>query len=189
MGQHQRQRGGTRARLVDEVNTPSTDQIQVIRPYKGGHELALARWGFVPAGMGAAALKKYAMFNARGETLSESRAFGPAFRTQRCVVPLSAFYEWPTVDGKKRKTRLSRPDGLPLLVAGLWNRCEGKGGTVESCTLVTRPPTSNLLSVHDRMPALLLSKDLETWLHGTPEEAQTAALTSWQIGILSVQAA
>lgn len=142
-----------------------TDQIQLIRPGDGGHELVSARWGFIPAGMGAAELRKYAMFNARAETLTEGRAFGPAFQNQRCVVPMSAFYEWPVVDGKKWKTRLSRPDGLPLLVAGLWNRCEGSGGTVESCTLVTRPPTSDLLSVHDRMPALL-SRDLETWFHG-----------------------
>jgi putative SOS response-associated peptidase YedK len=166
-----------------------TDQIQLIRPADGGHELALARWGFVPAGMGAAELKKYAMFNARVETLTESRVFGLAFQGQRCVVPMSAFYEWPTVDGKKQKTRMSRPDGLPLLVAGLWNRCEGSEGTTESCTLVTRPPTPDLLSVHDRMPALLLSKDLKAWFHGTPDEAQEAARNSWPNGVLSVQAA
>ena len=70
-----------------------TDQIQLIRPAEGGHELVSARWGFVPAGMGTVELKKYAMFNARIETLSESRAFGPAFQTQRCVIPLLAFYE------------------------------------------------------------------------------------------------
>ena len=166
-----------------------TDQIQLIRPAEGGHELVSARWGFVPAGMGTVELEKYAMFNARIETLSESRAFGPAFQTQRCVIPLSAFYEWPTVDGKKIKTRMSRPDGLPLLVAGLWNRCEGREGVVESCNIVTRPPTPDLLSVHDRMPALLLSKDLKTWFHGTTDEAKEAALTSWQTGLLSVQAA
>ena len=166
-----------------------TDQVQVIRPAEVGHELVSARWGFVPVGMGTAELKKYAMFNARVETLSESLAFGPAFRTQRCVIPLSAFYEWPTVDGKKQKTRMSRPDGLPLLVAGLWNRCERKEGVVESCTLVTRPPTPDLLSVHDRMPALLLIKDLKTWFHGTTEEAKEAALTSWRPGVLTVQAA
>ena len=143
----------------------------------------------MPAGLGAAELKKYAMFNARIETLRESRAFGPAFQTQRCVIPLASFYEWPSVDGKKIKMRMSRPDGLPLLVAGLWNRCEGSEGVVESCMLVTRPPTADLLSVHDRMPALLLSKDLPAWLQGTPEEAQTAALTSWRPGVLQVQAA
>ena len=69
------------------------------------------------------------------------------------------------MDGKKIKTRMSRPDGLPLLVAGLWNRCEGREGVVESCNIVTRPPTPDLLSVHDRMPALLLSRDLTAWLH------------------------
>ena len=119
-----------------------TDPVRLIRPAEGqGHEVASARWGFVPAGMGEVELKKYAMFNARIETLMESRAFGAALQSQRCVIPLAAFYEWPTVEGKKQKTRMARPDGLPLLVAGLWNRTEGPQGVVESCTVVTRPPT------------------------------------------------
>ena len=163
-----------------------TDPMSLIRPAGGQeHEVVSARWGFVPAGMGAAELRKYAMFNARLETLPESRAFGEAFQSRRCVVPLSAFYEWPVVEGKKRKTRMARPDGLPLLVAALWNSAEGAA----SCTLVTRPPTPDLLHVHDRMPALLLSRDLNTWLHGTPQEAQRTALTSWPPGVLAVESA
>jgi putative SOS response-associated peptidase YedK len=65
-----------------------TDQIQVVRPAEVGHELVSARRGFVPAGMGAPELQKYVMFNARIETLKESRAF----QIQRCVISLSAFY-------------------------------------------------------------------------------------------------
>ncbi|GAA4012062.1 hypothetical protein GCM10022631_24970 [Deinococcus rubellus] len=52
---------------------------------------------------------------------------------------MSTFYEWPIVDRKKRKTRLGRLDGSPLLVTGLWNRCELKEGMVKFCMLVTRP--------------------------------------------------
>jgi putative SOS response-associated peptidase YedK len=60
---------------------------------------------------------------------------------------------------------------------------------VESCTIVTRPPTPDLLNVHDRMPALLLIRDLKTWFQGTTDEAGEAALTSRRPGLLSVQAA
>jgi putative SOS response-associated peptidase YedK len=172
-----------------EVELRPTDPVRVVRPAGDGElETVSARWGFVPDGMGAAELKKYAMFNARIETLAQSKAFADAFQKQRCVIPLSAFFEWPTVDGQKQKTKVSRPDGLPLLVAGLWNRAPSSLGIVESCTLVTRPPTPDLLSVHDRMPALLLSKDLDTWLSGTPTEALEAAQTSWRAGVLNVQA-
>ena len=69
------------------------DRIQLIRPGDGDHELVSARWGSIPAGTGPSELKKYAMFNARIETLMESCAFGWAFQNQRCVVHMSAFYE------------------------------------------------------------------------------------------------
>jgi putative SOS response-associated peptidase YedK len=48
--------------------------VQLVRPYEAGLELVSARWGLVPTGMGAAGLKRYALFNARIETLGVSRA-------------------------------------------------------------------------------------------------------------------
>ena len=161
-----------------------TDQVRLVRALDGSYEAPLARWGLVPDGMGVAELKKYAMFNARLETLESSRAFSSAFRTRRCVLPLSAFFEWPSWDGKKRKVRITRPDGLPLLAAGLWNRSTDGG---ESCTLVTRVPTLDLEHVHDRMPALLLSRDLDAWLRGSATQAKEVAGTSWPPGALQIQ--
>lgn len=176
-------------RLKKSGEVRPTDAVGVVRLTEDGQkEVVVCHWGFVPAGMGEAELKRYTLFNARIETLGQSRVFADAFRSQRCVIPLSAFYEWPTVEGKKQKTRMSRPDGLPLLVAGLWNRTTGPLGVVESCTVVTRPPTPDVQGVHDRMPALMLSGELEAWLHGTTEQAQAAALSSWRPGVLDIKA-
>ncbi|GHF63555.1 putative SOS response-associated peptidase YedK [Deinococcus metalli] len=71
-------------------------------------------------------------------------------------------------------------------MAGLWNRTVTPDGLLESCTIITRPPTPDLVDVHDRMPALLLSKDIVAWLDAPPAQARTAALTSWQPRILTV---
>ncbi|GGO41774.1 hypothetical protein GCM10008949_53010 [Deinococcus humi] len=62
-------------------------------------------------------------------------------------------------------------------------------GPLESCTIVTRPPTLDLVEVHNRMPALLLSKALEVWLDAPPPQARAAALSSWQPRILTVSPA
>lgn len=80
----------------------------------------------------------------------------------------------------------TRKDGRPLLVAGLWNCVQTPNGPLESCTLVTRPPTPDLVDVHDRMPALLLNKDVGTWLDAPSNVARAAALTSWSPRILAV---
>lgn len=144
------------------------------------------RWGLVPPGMNLQAAKKYATFNARIETIERSKAFKDAFNAGgRCVLPLSAFFEWPN----KSKVRIARPDDRPLLAAGLWAQQDTDTGPLLSCTVITRPPTEDLTEVHDRMPALLLTQDLDAWLHGTPADAKAVALSSWRPGLLSAQPA
>ncbi len=57
---------------------------------------------------------------------------------------------------------------------------------LESCIIITRLPTLDAVEVHDRMLALLLSKDLEAWLDAPPAHARAAALNSWQPRILTL---
>lgn len=176
--------GWAMASKRDEVRP--TDLLRFVRRAGQGFEAPSGRWGLVPARMSVDEAKKFATFNARLETLEDKPMFQAAFQTQRCVIPLAGFWEWPTVDGVKSKVRIARKDSKPLLVAGLWNCTPTPDGLLESCTIVTRPPTSDLVHVHDRMPALLLSKDVGTWLDAPSSEARVAASTSWQPRILTV---
>lgn len=128
--------------------------------------------------------KRDTTFNARVEGLEDKPMFRAAFQTQRCVIPLAGFWEWS--QSGSTKVRIARKDSKPLLVAGLWNCIETPNGPLKSCTIVTRPPTPDLADVHNRMPALLLCRDMFTWLDGTPQEARAAALTSWAHRILQV---
>lgn len=171
--------------MRDEVRP--TDPIRFVRRRGRGYDAPYGRWGLLPYGMALDDAKKLSTFNARVESLTEKPAFRAAFQRQRCIVPLAGFWEWPLLpNGKKQKVRVSRKDGKPLLVAGLWNCIETPDGPLESCTIVTRPPTPDLIEVHDRMPALLLTKDLRAWLEGPPNQARAAAMTSWQPHILHV---
>lgn len=54
----------------------------------------ITRWGF------QGFKKGQLMINARAETVEEKKTFSKAFRENRCVFPLSGFYEW---DSEKRK--------------------------------------------------------------------------------------
>ncbi|GGO33777.1 SOS response-associated peptidase [Deinococcus humi] len=168
----------------DEVRP--TDPLRFVRRAQGGFEAPYGRWGLVPARMSLDEAKRYATFNARVESLEDKPMFRAAFQSQRCVIPLAGFWEWPVRGGVKTLVRIARKDARPLLVAGLWNRTMTPDGPLESCTIVTRPPTPDLVEVHDRMPALLLSKDLEAWLDAPPHQARAAVLTSWPPRILTV---
>ncbi|WP_084045405.1 SOS response-associated peptidase family protein [Deinococcus hopiensis] len=144
----------------------------------------------IPAGKTPADYKRVTTTNARIGTLESRQAYRAAFmRGCRCVVPLSAFYE---PDGthtakkgeRKRWHRLTRPYGLPLLAAGRWELTQTDDGPLETVTVVTRDPVPGLEGVHDRMPALLMTEDLQTWLHGHAQEAREVAMTSWPTGFL-----
>lgn len=106
-------------------------------------------------GMTLEQAKRYATFNARVESLTAKPMSRTAFQArQRCVIPLTGFWGWPELLGKKIRTRIDRPDGKPLLVAGIWNRVMALNGPLESCTVMTRPPTPDLENVQGRLPAL-----------------------------------
>lgn len=80
--------------------------------------------------------------------------------------------------------RVSRRDDRPLLAAGLWALNDDRF----CCTMIPRPPIPELQDVHDRMPALLLSRDLTAWLHGAVPEVRKLLAHGWPAGVLQVTA-
>ncbi len=98
-----------------------TDPIMFVLRVAGGWDAHESRWVLVPHGMTLEQAKQYATVNARAENLTEKPMLRAAFQgRQRCVIPLASFWEWPELLGSKTRTRIDRPDGKPLLVAGLW---------------------------------------------------------------------
>src|SRR5437868_8048808 len=62
------------------------------------------------------------------ETVATKPAFRDAFaRGQRCIVPIDAFYEWKKTPAGKQPYSMVSPDGLPLAMAGLWERWKYRG--------------------------------------------------------------
>src|SRR4051794_23526768 len=58
--------------------------------------------------------------NVRAESVTERPAFKAAFRSRRCVILASGFYEWRRGGGPKRPFLIRPKDGEPLGFAGLW---------------------------------------------------------------------
>jgi putative SOS response-associated peptidase YedK len=112
--------------------------------------------------------------NAMAETVATKPAFRDAFaRGQRCIVPVDAFYEWQKVGAGKQPYAIVGADGLPLAVAGLWERWKdrGTGDTLQSFTIITTVPNALCAPIHDRMPAILPRDKWGTWLGEREAEA------------------
>lgn len=113
--------------------------------------------------------------NARAETVATLPMFRGAFKSGRCVVPISGFYEWRQTLGSKGKQPfyISSSDGEPLLLAGLCERWEDRasGEVIASFTIITTTPNELIGELHDRMPVILTAEACDLWLaaDSTPE--------------------
>ncbi len=78
-------------------------------------------------------------YNARTETVASKPTFRDAWkRGQHCIIPVEAFYEPDWRSGKAVPTRISRIDGTPMGIAGLWERWKrANGAIVHSMTMLT----------------------------------------------------
>ena len=107
-------------------------------------------------------------FNARAETVAEKPMFRSAFKRSRCIVPASGYYEWRPAEGGKQPYFISAADGSVLSIAGLWDewRDPATSEAVLSCTAIVTAANDFTRGIHDRMPVLLGSHDLDAWLIG-----------------------
>jgi putative SOS response-associated peptidase YedK len=159
-------------RIRKRFNIAPTQEAPVIRAAAGGaREVAMLRWGLVPFWAKEIAIGSK-MINARCETLREKPAFRQAFRSRRCVVPASGFFEWTGEAGQRVPHAITVQGRALLPFAGLWESWkDAHGHTVETYTIVTTAANPFMTGMHDRMPAILHDRDLDGWLHGSPDEA------------------
>lgn len=97
---------------------------------------------------------------------------------RRCLVPFSWFYEWDQRTQPKQPWRVLPAHEPMLVMAGLWDESAPPAGDPRrSVTLVTAGPNRLLTEIgHHRAPAILPPEAWQTWLEGTPEEAERLIL-------------
>ena len=160
-------------------NVAPTDAHWILRVKEGRRELLPAKWGLVNSwakdASGAAR-----QINARIETARSRPAFRGAFERRRCVVPADGFFEWAGEKKARRPIWYHPRDGL-MLLAGLYEswRDPRSGTWQRTFSIVTTPANDLVAPVHDRMPAILTSEDVEAWLEPV-EEGDTEALVALQ---------
>lgn len=147
---------GIRADLSDERDRYLLYEVAVVRPNeRGERELVGCQWGLLPPWWKPSAKSKSRKsfqrqtFNARSETVDAKPAFRNAFRYRRALIPATRFYE--------HGYYFSLPRAPIFAFAGLWERWEGDGEIVESCTILTTEANDLVAEVHPRkrMPVIL----------------------------------
>ena len=155
-------------------NVCPTTTIDAVTREEAGRSLRRMRWGLIPAWWSNPLKEmRLATFNARAETAHTKPFFRQAFKTRRCLIPVSGYYEWQDTPGGKQPWYFTRADGDPIITtAGLWDEWTDKvsGEIVTSCSMLITEPNAMVAEVHDRMPVILEPGQWEQWEKGSPVE-------------------
>lgn len=101
---------------------------------------------------------------------------------------MDGFYEWRTVYDAPRPAKapkepvyVTRRDGEPLAVAGLWSswRADDRSPWLHTCCVLTTRANATVAPVHDRMPVILEPSDWSTWLD--PDFSDRTELTALMV--------
>jgi putative SOS response-associated peptidase YedK len=132
------------------------------------------RWGLIPSWAKESSIGSK-LINARAETLLEKPSFRNPFRSRRCLVPATGFFEWKR-NGKDTPWRVPEPfhiglkNGGPFSFAGLWDQwVSPDGAIIHSFTIITTSPNKLTEQIHDRMPVILHRDDEQRWISPRPD--------------------
>ena len=149
----------------DNYNVTPGSEMPVIIRGEQQHHLKFMIWGLLPAWSKTeeSGLK---LINARVEGLFEKPMWKRLVNSKRCIVPANGFYEWQKLaDGTKQPFYITPKTESVFSFAGLWDEWHSPSGEVISTfTIITTTPNKEMAKIHNRMPAILSTEQMEAWL-------------------------
>jgi putative SOS response-associated peptidase YedK len=138
-----------------------------------------ARWGLIPSWAKDASRQANAI-NARVESIAEKPTFKSAFKSRRCLIPVTGYYEWATELGKykpKQPFYISHKDKQSLAIAGLYETWinPATNSPITTAAIITREAAGIVAPIHHRMPVILPTDLWSAWLSNkslTPDETE-----------------
>jgi putative SOS response-associated peptidase YedK len=155
--------------MADDIKI--NDSGPVMRAAGNGIELVPMNFSFPPS-------------SPRGGPVFNFRSEGRNFeKSNRCLIPASAFFEFTGTKYPKAKHRFTL-NGAPFLaIAGLWR--EGKNGAPPAFTMLTTQPSPDVEPYHNRQVVVLKPEDWAHWIYLT--KLQTELLQPLPEGSLEAE--
>lgn len=135
-------------------------------------KIQLLKWGLIPAwtkSIEDANIIRYKTFNARAESVSTKPSYSSSFRSKRCIIPVSGFFEWQHVGNEKIPWYIYHASNDVLSIAGIYNDwIENKTGEIFSTfSIVTTTANDMMAQIHNsgkRMPVILDKSSEARWI-------------------------
>jgi len=153
---------------------PSQSMPVVVR--NSPNRLVEMQWGLIPS-WSKEPRAQFSTINARAETLTKSPVFRGPFKSRRCLVPASGFYEWRKTDQGKQPYCIQLKGGQLFAFAGLYDVWrDQEGNELSSYTVITTTPNDLVAPIHTRMPVILHQEDEDVWLDKESDPEQLLSL-------------
>jgi len=121
-----------------------TQEVATIATLNGDIQQLDTTWGIKPS------WSKKLLINAQGESVSIKKTFQDSFKTRRCLVPCTGWYEWRDEgDSTKQKYLFTQANGDPLLMAGIWY----DNSEISQLVTLTTEPNDKCAKIHKRIAA------------------------------------
>jgi putative SOS response-associated peptidase YedK len=160
-------------------NIAPTNPIYIIRAndrtgkdVEAKRALTTVSWGLIGpwlTDMQEARASQSRAINARSESIHEKPTFRNAFRSTRCLIPATGYYEWATALGKyspKQPFYISARDEKQLPIAGIWSSWSAPNGEIiETASIITQEAQGELATIHSRMPVFMPKDRWDLWLN------------------------
>lgn len=149
---------------ISSWNIPPTEPVPVVltSPKDGTKRFEVAHWGIIPEWSKDGKARN--THNAIYDEVFDKPTFAPLVKTQRCVLPVTGFYEWTGPKNDRTPHAIFGPEQV-LPLAGLygWWRSP-KGEWKLTATVLTCPAAGVMSDLHHRMPVFMPKELLRTWL-------------------------
>lgn len=163
----QMQRVDSKVKLYGEV-CPGDHAPVICRSRSGKPMVYPMEWGFRMA-------NGKRVINARSETACDRPLFQESMLLRRCLLPMSAYYEWEK-RGRDRIRYRIRPEEAGLCcLAGIYRYEEDR----PVFTVLTQEAAPEIRFIHPRMPVILPYNEREAWLESGVQPAHEAGMTYW----------
>ena len=154
--------------LPADWNIKPTNDVYIIK----NQAIEIASWGMIAHWSKSddeAVKSQSSAINARSESVHEKPTFKSAFRSNRCLLPATGYYEWASELGKyktKQPIYISRDDKELLAFTGIFQSWTSPSGRViQSVSIITRQAVGQLALVHSRMPVFLPRDRWADWMN------------------------
>ncbi len=119
---------------------------------------------------GSAAQLRTKTLNAVGETVFEKPSFRKSIRTQRCLLPVSGFFEWRDLNNKKYPYFIRATDNDLFSLGCIYDTWVDKttGEMKSTFSILTTPANPLMEKIHNikkRMPLIIKPDDEAKWIN------------------------